>query len=236
MKRWTHSSAVLVITAPLLALTTAYGLAADKHLAPAGYTAAADFTPAAGSWFGHLGFMAAPYDEKSTISVGGFTDPTADIGLAPSYTLSTEAGYFLTPNIALAISSGYPPTETAKGAGSISALGTLGKVTGGMTDFNVQYHFANFGAFQPYVGAGPTYFAVFGTQDGALTNFRVHPSWGANLQIGADWMLTKNLGLFADVKKVFISTTSTGSLGGAPVNTDVQLNPTLFSVGMTLRY
>jgi outer membrane protein len=231
MKRWNQLSAVVAVTAPLLWLTTGFGLAADKHHAPA----ATDLAPAAHSWFGHLGFMVAPYDEKSTITVGGVTDPTADISLAPSYTVSTEAGYFLTPNIAFAISSGYPPTETAEGAGSISGL-TLGKVTGGMTDFNVQYHLTNFGAFQPYVGAGPTYFAVFGTQDGAITNFRVHPAWGANLQIGADWMLTKNLGLFADVKQVFLSTTSTGSLGGAPVHTDVQLNPTLFSVGLTLRY
>jgi outer membrane protein len=232
MKRWNHFSVVLAVAAPLLGLATGFALAADEHRAPA----ATDLAPAAQSWFAHLGFMAAPYDEKSTITVDGVTDPTADIGLAPSYTLSTEAGYFLTPNIALAISSGYPPTESAEGAGSISGLGTLGKVTGGMTDFNVQYHFTNFGAFQPYVGAGPTYFAVFDTQDGAMTDFKVRPSWGANLQIGADWMLTKNLGVFADVKKVFISTTSTGSLGGVPVNTDVQLNPTLFSVGLTLRY
>jgi ribosomal protein L24 len=114
-------------------------------------------------------------------------------------------------------------------------------VTGGIIELNAQYHFTDFGAFQPYVGGGPAYFHVFDTEDGSLSQFSVKDAFGFNVQIGADWMLSKNLGLFVDIKKVFLSTTSTGThdFGGGtilPVNTDVRLDPTIISVGLTLRY
>jgi outer membrane protein len=224
MKRRSNLFLILGFAASLLSLSTTAGIAADD-----------------GAWTGtpfflHLGGSVVPYSESATMYNNGTEIPGADINLDPSYTLAVEGGYFLTPNFAIALSGGYPPTVNALAAGSIAAYGSLGKVTGGMIEVNGQYHFTNFGDFQPYVGAGATYFHVFNTQDGVLTGFSVDDSFGFDLQVGADWMFTKNLGIFVDVKKIFISTSSTGYLGTSLTTSDVRLDPTIFSVGMTLRY
>jgi outer membrane protein len=200
--------------------------------------------PSADAWqkyFAHIGYSVVPYDENGASSTIYGPIAPANIKLDPSYTSYFDVGYYFTPNLAIAFSGGYPPTVTAWGTG-LFAPNALGKVTGGILELNAQYHFTNFGAFQPYVGGGPAYFHVFGTDDGSLLQFGVKDSWGFNVQIGADWMITKNVGVFFDVKKVFLSTSATGThdFGPGPgvltVNTDVRLDPTIISAGLTLRY
>ncbi len=231
MKRLNSWFAVLSLSASLLGLSASAGLAADKWAPGEAAVAAAQ------KYFLHLGFSAIPYDENGVVSTPAGQIPGSNIRLDPSYTLNLEAGYFFTPNFALALSSGYPPTVTAWGAGSIANYAGLGKVTGGIMELNAQYHFRDFGAFQPYVGAGPAYFHVFDTKDGTLSQFSVSDAFGFNVQVGADWMMSEHFGLFADLKKVFISTTSSGfAPGPVPINADVRLDPTIISVGMTFRY
>ena len=186
MKRRNKLIVVLSLIAAVLGLSTAAGNAADKHP-----WAALD---SAQKLFLHLGFAAVPYDESSVITVGGAVFPGGDIGLDPNYTLAAELGFFLTPNFAIAISGGYPPTETARAAGTLAAFGDLGTVTGGITEVNLQYHVKEFGAFQPYVGAGPAYFSVLGTDDRALSGFHIYNAFGFDFQIGADWMVTTTSG------------------------------------------
>jgi outer membrane protein len=226
-------------------LFTAVGFAAALMGLSATVGTASAHEPSADAWqkyFAHIGYSAVPYDANGVSSTPYFAIPDANIRLDTSYTAYFDAGYYFTPNFAVALSAGYPPTVTAWGTG-VFAPYALGKVTGGMVELNAQYHFTNFGAFQPYVGGGPVYFHVFDTKDGALAQFGVRDSWGFNVQIGADWMITKNVGVFFDVKKVFLSTTATGAtyFGSPvdsilPVNTDVRLDPTIISAGLTLRY
>ncbi len=215
--------AVLGLAGSLLGLSTTAGVAEDRP---------AYNTP----FFVHLGVSAAPYDEAATIVIGGATVPGADLSLNDTYSPAFEIGYYFTPNFAIALASGYPPTTTATGAGTIAGYGILGKATGGMIQLNAQYHFTNFGAFQPYVGAGPAYSLILNNQDGAMTNFKVNNAFGFGLQVGADWMVTKNVGVYLDLKKVFISTTASGYAGLAPVTSDIRLDPTAFTAGITFRY
>lgn len=225
MKRPISSFVVLGLAASLLGLSSTAGTAGDHP-----------WSLSDAPFFLHLGASAVPYDESATIAMDGTTIPGANVSFDPSYTAALEFGWYFTPNFAIALSSGYPPTVSAMGAGTIAAYGSLGKVTGGMIELNGQYHFTNFGNFQPYVGAGPTYFHVFNTQDGALSSFAVDDAFGFNLQIGADWMITKNFGLFVDVKKIFISTSARGFAGPSTLTSDVRLDPTIISAGLTLRY
>ncbi len=223
MKRRSTSIVVLGLAASLLGLSTAAGVAGDHTW---------NGTP----FFLHLGVSAAPYDEAATVTMNGASVPGADISLNDSYSVGFELGYRLTPNFAIALSSGYPPTTTATATGSIAAYGTLGKATGGLIQLNGQYHFTGFGAFQPYIGAGPAYSVVLNNEDGALTGFNVSNAFGFDLQLGADWMLTRNVGIFLDLKKVFISTTASGYASGVPVSADVRLDPTIFTAGIAFQY
>ena len=62
-------------------------------------------------------------------------------------------GYFVTPDVSLLALLGVPPTTTLTGQGTLSGL-TLGKVTYGPSMLTANYHFRQFGAFQPFLGAG----------------------------------------------------------------------------------
>ena len=118
-----------------------------------------------------------------------------NVAIPPSYTLGLEAGYFVTPNWTLAISAGVPPEMHIKATAFnfTQALGTdlVGSVRFGPLMGLLQYHFTQWGAFQPYVGAGAAYVVMFAnTSDGILSNFSVDPTFCAVAQAGFDYMLT----------------------------------------------
>jgi outer membrane protein len=227
---------------------------------------AADLTPVpeplpppAPVFFLHVGALGVFKETNAESTGGGFFNflpvpagalgpgsPAGVIGNAttrPDYTLGLEAGYFITPNIALALSAGVPPVAHLKATGlSLTPLlGTnlLGSVRYGPAMLLAQYHFTNFGAFQPYLGVGAAYVLNFGNiSDGILTNLAVDQNFGFVMQAGADWMLTQNWGVYVDVKKIIYSTDVSGDLLnlGIPIRTHVQLDPWAAGAGITFKY
>ncbi len=159
-----------------------------------------------------------------------------------------EAGYFVTPNIALAISAGVPPLMHIKATifSATKLLGTdlVGSVRFGPLMGLLQYHFTNWGAFQPYFGAGAAYVVMFAnTSDGFLSNFSVDPTWCAVAQAGFDYMLAgfglPNWGVFVDAKKlIYLNPNFQGNV----LNTDIhiktlgKIDPWIASVGLTFKY
>ncbi|MEF3367333.1 OmpW family outer membrane protein [Methylocystis sp. 9N] len=92
----------------------------------------------------------------------------------------------------------------------------------------LQYHFTNFGAFQPYLGVGVNFTAFWGTRagnnswglttvpgsfasnvgiPGATASFysaSISPSWGVVGQAGADYMFNEHWGVNVDVKYIMM--------------------------------
>jgi outer membrane protein len=90
----------------------------------------------------------------------------------------------------------------------------------------LQYHFTNFGAFQPYVGVGVNFTTYWGTRAGnnnfwlpfvpgstlaafggattSLYSASISPSWGVVGQIGADYMFNEHWGVNFDVKYIMM--------------------------------
>lgn len=214
--------------------------------------------PPAPIFFVHVGALGVFPMTNAQSTTGGFFNflpvPSGAIGpnaqgaisnvaIRPIYTLGLEAGYFVTPNIAIALSAGVPPIAHLKATGLTLApqLGTnnLGSVRFGPAMLLAQYHFTNFGAFQPYLGAGAVYVINFGNfSDGILTNLSADQNFGFVLQAGADYMLTQNWGVFVDAKKIFYSTDVSGDLLNlnVPIRTHVQLDPWVTSAGITFKY
>lgn len=211
--------------------------------------AAADFTtpaeplpPPPPMFYVHAGALGIFFQTNSQ-PTGGGTFPTANIDIHSVYTLSFESGYFFTPNIALALSTGVPPIEHIKATGLPSAgiygSNLLGSTRSGAVLFLLQYHFNQFGALQPYAGIGGGYMLNFGNiSDGILTRFSIDQNFAFVLQAGTDWMLTPNWGVFVDGKKVFLSTVAQGF--SVPLNTPVRgtvtLDPWVASAGVTFKY
>ena len=175
-------------------------------------------------------------NESASVHAFGSRVRGATIDIEPQYTFSLEAGYFLTPNIAVAVTAGAPPKAIIEGAGSIGQVGRLGSIITGPTTITVQYHFLEFGRLQPYVGIGPAVNFVFSEKDRAVRDLKVDTSVGVVGQIGANYMLDEHWGIFADVKAAWLGTRTHGFLGSAPIKADVRLDPVVVSTGIIYRF
>jgi outer membrane protein len=147
-----------------------------------------------------------------------------------------EAGYYLTKNWAVSLTAGWPPRAHIHPAGSISGFGKLGIATYGPATLTVHYHFTGLGRFQPYIGAGPTFLIGIRNQDRLIQNLDLQNSIGIAGQIGFDYMLNNRWGVFLDVKKAYLRTKETGTIGGAPIIGKVKLDPLVISTGVTYRF
>lgn len=210
--------------------------AADLTLRP---SSVIEPTPALNyNFYVHAGIAGLILNEGASMTAGGAPLPGATIAIRskPHYTFAAEAGYFFTPNIAVSFTGGFPPTVDIKGAGTVAALGRMGKATYGPMTLTAHYHFTQLGRFQPYIGAGPTFMYVFQTKDDVLTQLKIDHAVGFAVQAGADYMINDQWGVFFDVKKAYLRTTATASLGGAPIRAKVRLDPLVLHTGVTYRF
>ena len=124
---------------------------------------AGESSPPSSGFYVNLGVAGHPVrhgciDQCSRPPIAG-----SNLHASNNVTLGFGVGYFLTPNVSLLALLGVPPATTLTGRGNLSGL-TLGKVTYGPSMLTANYHFRQFGAFQPFLGAGLTYTIVFGTE------------------------------------------------------------------------
>jgi outer membrane protein len=211
-----------------------------KLAAVAAIAAAAVSAPAhaetASRWFVHAGPAFVKPEEKTSMSLAGAPVPGGDVKIDGRWTVEGELGYFVTPNIAIAVAGGFPPQFTVKAAGSVAALGTAGKMTGGPAGLLAQYHFNRDGRIQPYVGAGASFLIVFNTKDGAMSDLKAPSRIGTALQAGTDVMVNDRLGLYVDVKKAWVGTVATGFVGPMPVRAKVKIDPIVASAGVAYHF
>lgn len=126
----------------------------------------------------------------------------------------------------------------------------------------LQYHFTNFGAFQPYLGVGVNFTAFWGTRPGnhsfaflsprlGFTGFNnayaatVTPSWGVVGQAGMDYMFNDRWGVNVDFKYIMMEPNAHVWVSNngvtpfplyVPVNLAVKINPIVVSAGLTYRF
>lgn len=187
------------------------------------------------------------------VPVGGFGPQLSLTGRGATYSsiisASFEAGYFLTPNWSLEISSAVPLWLTTKITGFSAtppfSETVLGKLLPAVVPITGVYHFTQFGAIQPYLGGGIAPSFELAVRDGFNTGGSFAPTVGLVAQVGSDYMLNRNWGVFLDVKKLFIWSTgkSTGFDLGPPIGTipgaatiKTTFQPWFFSTGVTYRF
>lgn len=145
-----------------------------------------------------------------------------------------DVSYFFTPNFAAELVLTYPQKHDLRANG----LGQIGTLKHLPPTLLAQYHFTNFGAFKPYVGAGINYTRFSSVSFNPAVQAALSPSikknsFGGALQIGFDYALDKNWSVNFDVKKVFIETDV--SAAGTKVGT-FKVNPVLVGVGLGYRF
>lgn len=164
-------------------------------------------------------------------------------------TASFQSGYFFTPNWSVEVAGGVPVWVSVKINGFSAQPpfpGTvLAKTLPGGIPVTALYHFTQFGAFQPYLGAGVSPSFLFASRDGFSTGGWFKPGVVLVLQGGFDYMLTRNWGLNFDVKKTFAEATGTANgtalgppIGTIPVDSTIKttFRPWLFATQVTYRF
>lgn len=160
----------------------------------------------------------------------------SDLSYSDTIVPELDISYYFTDNIAAELILG-TTFANIDAAGSIDALGKVGKTWLLPPTLTLQYHFTDFGAFKPYVGAGVNY-TLFYNQSGkgAFSDLDVKNEFGAALQVGFDYMLDEHWGVNFDVKKLFLEPEWKVNLDGAPLSGKAKLDPWLIGTGITYRF
>jgi outer membrane protein len=197
---------------------------------------AQQFQPKAGDFVVRAGITALHFDSSASLALAGVQLSGAGVNTSNNFTGSLELDYYLVPNISMSLTLGIPPVTHVDGTGVLAPVGRLGDVRYGLGAFLIKYHYSEWGRFQPFAGAGLAYFKVFKASGVGISNLDVDDSVGPGFQVGFDYMVTQQIGLFASVSHAFLNTHGTGTFIGLPVTADVKLDPTVFQSGVTVRF
>lgn len=210
-----------------LFLTAAPAVAADVFP-----PAAAETTATQGPWQVRVRALGVITEDEG--EVNGISG--SDLSYSDTITVELDISYYFTPNIAaeLVLGTTYANVHTD---GSIAGLGKVGKTWLLPPTLTLQYHFTDFGAFQPYVGAGVNYTMFYSQSDaGGFSNMDIEDTFGAALQVGFDYMLDEHWGFNLDAKKLFLEADWTANLGTTALSGTAKLNPWLIGTGVTYRF
>ena len=207
------------------------------------------------------------YDKVGAIlpALGSSAGPGGEIFAAGAKVSTTvipelDVSYYFTKNIAV-------EAICCLSKHNVTGTGVLNGLPVGSTwvfppTVLLQYHFTNFGAFQPYIGVGVNFTAYFGTKSGggsapfftpalgltgvnSVSNLSIGSSWGVAGQVGFDYMLNSNWGLNVDVKRIMMrptahalvwNTVAAPLVGPIPVRAKVNIDPWVVSAGITYRF
>ena len=192
----------------------------------------------AGPWWIRAGGAWIAFNANADLKAAGQPVPGGNADVKNNAAFLAEFGYRFTQNLSVGLTVGYPPTTTLTGTGTVASVGEIGKVKYAPAALTLQWQFTNLARYNiyPYIGAGVTYLKIFDTTDGHVSDFQARNAWGGLAQIGLEYRITKNFGVFVDVKKFIVRTSATGYLGPAPVHAAVRLDPLVTTVGVAFRF
>lgn len=203
-----------------IAVLTALGLA----MGSASFSAQAI---QAGDMFGRLTLTSVmPNDDADPFSTVAVV-PEVDDNVRPGATFV----YMYTDNIGLEVLAALPFKHDI----SVDGMGVIGETKHLPPTFSVQYYFNPQSSVRPFVGLGLNYTTFFSSKtiDGLGGDLDLDDSFGLAAQVGIDYDLDEKWFLTADVRYMNIETTATNSAAGT---TDVEINPTVVSVGLGYKF
>ncbi|MCK0198487.1 OmpW family protein [Ancylobacter sp. 6x-1] len=171
-----------------------------------------------------------PQDKGSVNGV-----PGSDLKYSDSVVPELDISYYFTENWAAELILGVTKHDI-NGAGSLAGLGKIGSTWLLPPTLTLQYHFTEFGAFKPYVGAGVNYTWFFNQKADSADDLDVKSTFGWALQAGFDYMIDQHWGFNVDVKKLFLKPDFDVTVAGTPLTGKADLDPWIVGVGVTYRF
>lgn len=182
-----------------------------------------------------------PHEDSSDIKIGGAPQAGLKATLDSDTQLGLNFAYMVTDKIGIELLAATPFQHTVgtKGLGGLE----LGEIKHLPPTLSVVYYpLASQSAFQPYVGLGVNYTWFFDDElssEAETAGFRgldMKDSWGLAAQVGADFMLTDNIMLNAQLRYIDIETTGTTYAGTTKVSVDVDVDPMVYMVGLGYKF
>jgi outer membrane protein len=177
----------------------------------------------------------------NVIGAPGLSSPNSGLKIGDSVVPELDITYFFSKNLAAELILGVTPHHIT-GTGALAGL-DIGKTWLLPPTLTVQYHFTNFGAFQPYVGVGVNYTAFFSTSAAnaggplSVTSLGVTSTFGAAAQVGFDYMIDRHWGLNFDVKKLYMEPKFDATVNNIiAVNGRANINPWLIGGGVAYKF
>ncbi|MBK5414770.1 OmpW/AlkL family protein [Pseudomonas sp. TH31] len=193
--------------------------------------------------------------KASSSSVKVDQGPLAGTNLGGKATMDSDTqlglnfAYMVTNNIGIELlaASPFEHDVNLKGTGLGAANGKLGTLKHLPPTLSVVYYpLDNKSAFQPYVGAGINYTWIYDeklsneAQANGFSNFKAKNSWGMAFQVGADYMITDNIMLNAQMRYIDINTRATvendAVAPGTRAKVNVDVDPFVYMVGLGYKF
>ena len=182
-----------------------------------------------------------PHEDSSNVKIGGVKAAGTAATLDSDTQLGLNFAYMLTDQLGVELLAATPFSHDigTKGLDGLK-LGSVKHLPPTLS--LVYYPLDSKSAFQPYVGAGINYTWFFDdklSSEAEGAGFRgldLKDSWGWAAQIGADYMLTDNLMLNAQVRYIDIETKATTYAGPTKVSVDVDVDPFVYMVGLGYKF
>jgi outer membrane protein len=158
-----------------------------------------------------------------------------------------DVSYFLTKNIALEAVCCVSYNKVYLSGGTIAPNQQAASTWLFPPTVLVQYHWTDFGHFQPYVGVGVNYTVYFHQHaaEPLLNTVGIQSSWGVAGQIGFDYMIDDHWGFNFDVKKILMNPHVYGTVaapsvtpypGSVSISGQANISPWLIGAGITYRF
>ncbi len=172
-------------------------------------------------------------DESADISVIG-----GNVDISDEYVPTLAIEYFFTDNISAELLCCIAQHDV-KAVNTALTTVDIGQITHFPPTVTLKYRWTDFGAFQPYVGAGVNYTHFFNDKlpaGGPVTSIDYSDSFGGALQAGADFRLNDHWAINADVRKIWINSDVTIMAGAARIDASVDVNPIVATLGVGYRF
>ncbi|MFJ4193660.1 OmpW family protein [Pseudomonas sp. NPDC089534] len=194
-----------------------------------------------------------PKADSSSVKVDQGPLSGANLGGKATMSSDTQLGlnfaYMITPNLGVELLAASPFEHDVKlkGTGLAAANGKLGTLKHLPPTLSLVYYpLDSKSAFQPYIGGGINYTWIYDehvgsqAQSNGFSNFKAKNSWGLAWQVGADYMLTDNIMLNAQVRYIDIDTRATvennAVAPGTRARVNVDVDPFVYMVGLGYKF
>jgi outer membrane protein len=173
------------------------------------------------------------------------TDGISGIGIPPGADATTSNATtviftyerLVTPNVGVELVIGVPPTIKGNAAGSVAYLGDdILSAKSVSPTLLVNYHFGAAGdTWRPYVGIGVNYTRFIDAKSSLATDVSLGDSWGVAGQVGINYAINNNWGLFGSIAALQVKSKLVAS-GPSLLTTTIDFRPIVYSFGVSYAF